>query len=589
MTTTARFLLRATALALLLLPPAGAAAASCGDPATPIARIQGTGDHSPMAGQTVTVEAVMSHDSRQKGGFQGFYLQQADHQTDSDPRTSEALFVYTRRSTGDIGDRLRITGTVKEFHGLTELVGIKALTRCGREPVPAPVALSLPWPQHPESLENMRVRFEQPLTVIDSHNLARYGELTLAQADQVNATEYLEPGPSAQQANERQRLHRVVLDDGRRQQQPRPVPWPPGGLTANNSVRAGNRFGQLAGVLDFRFGDWRLQPEAMPELLKANPRQPPPARPEQPHLRLVTLNLANYFNGNGDGQGFPTSRGARSQTDYEHQHQRLLAALRAPDPDILALTELENDGYGATSSVATLAEALGPRWRVVTTPGADGQDEIRTALLYRSDRVQTSGRAERLTTGLFQHRGRPPVTQVFRAKDGDTGVRITALHLKSKSCRGATGADLDQRDGQGCYNDRRVRAAQAIMQWLSESPKPDHLAGTLITGDLNAYALETPLEVFRSAGFASMVHQLQPCDASTCPHYTYRYKGARGSLDYALASDPLQPRILTAATWLLNADEPRALAYDGPLGIKSVLPWRSSDHNPVITDIRLGH
>ncbi|MEP5462047.1 MAG: endonuclease, partial [Marinobacter alexandrii] len=101
------------------------------------------------------------------------------------------------------------------------------------------------------------------------------------------------------------------------------------------------------------------------------------------------------------------------------------------------------------------------------------------------------------------------------------------------------------------------------------------------------YAREAPLEVFRSAGFTSMVHQLQPCDARTCPQYTYRYKGARGSLDYALASGSLQPRILTAATWLLNADEPRALAYDGPLDVTSALPWRSSDHNPVITDIRL--
>ena len=585
--TATRILLRAIALALLSLPLAGAAAASCGDPATPIARIQGAGDHSPMAGQTVTVEAILSQDSRHQGGFQGFYLQQADHQTDSDPRTSEALFVYTRRSLGEIGDRLRITGTVKEFHGLTELVGIKAMTRCGREPVPAPIVLTLPWPQPPETLENMRVRFEQPLTVIDSHNLGRYGELTLARTDQVNATEYLEPGPSAQLATERQRLQRVVLDDGHRQQQPRPVPWPPGGLTADNTVRAGDRFGQLVGVLDFRFGDWRLQPQATPELLPANPRQPPPARPEQPHLRLVTLNLANYFNGDGDGQGFPTSRGASSQADYEHQHQRILAALRAPDPDILALTELENDGYGVASSVADLAEALGPSWRVVTTPGADGQDEIRTALLYRSDRVQTSGPAERLTSGLFRHRGRPPVTQVFHAKNGDTGVRITALHLKSKSCRGATGADQDQQDGQGCYNDRRVRAAEAIVHWLSELPAPDNLAGTLVTGDLNAYAREAPLKVFRSAGFTSMVHQLQPCDARTCPQYTYRYKGARGSLDYALASGSLQPRILTAATWLLNADEPRALAYDGPLDVTSTLPWRSSDHNPVITDIRL--
>ncbi|MEP2616144.1 MAG: endonuclease, partial [Marinobacter alexandrii] len=60
--TATRILLRAIALALLFLPLAGAAAASCGDPATPIARIQGAGDHSPMAGQTVTVEAILSQD-----------------------------------------------------------------------------------------------------------------------------------------------------------------------------------------------------------------------------------------------------------------------------------------------------------------------------------------------------------------------------------------------------------------------------------------------------------------------------------------------------------------------------------------------
>ncbi|MBW4935137.1 ExeM/NucH family extracellular endonuclease [Marinobacter sp. F4206] len=565
---------------------AGAAASSCGQSATPIARIQGSGHQSPMAGQTVTVEGIVTRDARGPGGFQGIYLQQADHQTDNDPRTSEALFVYTQRSAGTPGERLRVTGQVKEYHGLTELVGIQTMTVCGREALPEPAPVWLPWSAPPESLENMRVRFEQPLTVIDSYNLSLYGELTLAPTDQIRATEYLAPGTAALKASERNRNRRIVLDDGRRQRDPRPLPWPPGGLSPAQTVRAGDRVSGLIGTLDFRFGDWRLQPESTPVFAPANPRQPPPSRPTEPHIRLLTMNLANYFNGNGQGLDFPTTRGARTQLQYRDQHERLVAALQAPDPDILALSEMENDGYGPESSVADLARALGPAWRVVATPDADGSDEIRTTLLYREDRIDTVGIPTRLTSGPFQHRGRPPLSQTFRPRQGGAAVRIVTVHLKSKSCRNAVGADRAQNDGEGCYTRRRVHAAEAVLDWLPSLSAPPDLAGTVITGDLNAYARETPLDVFREAGFTSMVHHLQPCTPESCRHYTYRYKGEKGSLDYALASDSLKPRILTAATWLLNADEPRALDYRGPVEAAQTSPWRSSDHNPVITDIR---
>ncbi|MDX5329547.1 MAG: endonuclease, partial [Marinobacter sp.] len=69
--------------------------------------IQGSGSASPMVGQTVTVEGILTQDSRHKGGFGGFYLQQADSETDQDPATSEALFIYTRQAAGKPGQRLR--------------------------------------------------------------------------------------------------------------------------------------------------------------------------------------------------------------------------------------------------------------------------------------------------------------------------------------------------------------------------------------------------------------------------------------------------------------------------------------------------
>lgn len=587
MTSPTLFFRAAAVLAAGLLPSAVLAELACGHPATAIAAIQGDGAASPLAGQTVTVEGIVTLDSRAEGGFGGFYLQQADTETDRNTETSEALFVYTRRKAGAPGHRLRVTGTVKEFHGLTELVSIREVQDCGPAPQPEAMVVALPWRQNPEALENMRVRFDEPLTIIDNYNLARYGELTLAAADQVQPTELYPPGPTALALSAEQQRHRVHLDDNRAQRNPRPVPWPPEGRSSATTVRAGDRVRSLAGVLDFRFDAWRVQPGSPPVFVNANPRPPAPARPSEASLRIMALNLANYFNGNGRGAGFPTPRGADTEAGFHRQQARLINALLAPDPDILAVTELENDGYGPDSAIASLARALGEHWQYVRTPGADGSDAIRTALLFRADRVTPVGQAQRLARGPFRSAGRPPLTQVFRPSGTDVSVRVIVPHLKSKSCRGARSGNLDQKDGQGCYAQRRAEEARALADWATNLPVTQGLAGTLITGDLNSYAREQPLSILEAAGFTSAVHLRHACTARDCPRYTYRYRGAKGSLDYALVSRPLIRRIVSADSWLINADEPPALGYQGDLAASDDAPWRSSDHNPVILDLQL--
>ncbi|MFP3976674.1 ExeM/NucH family extracellular endonuclease [Marinobacter sp. KMM 10035] len=572
---------------LALLPASQIlAATSCGSPATPISEIQGRADSSPLVGHRVTVEGVLTLDARMRGGFTGFYLQQADAETDENPETSEALFVYTRKKTGTPGERLRVTGTVKEFHGLTELVNIKTIQSCGPAGLPEAQFLSLLQPGAFESLESMRVRIAQPLTIIDSWNLARYGELTLAVSDQVVPTEYQEPGPKAAADAARNQQQRLLLDDGRGVRQPTPIPWPPGGLTSTSTIRSGDSVHDIAGILDYRFGAWRIQPERPPIFSTVNTRPSAPPRPDTPHIRVMTMNLENYFNGDGEGNGFPTTRGAPTTKAYKFQHKRLVEALQQPDPDILAVTELENDGYSETSAIAQLTRALGPDWSFIATPGADGNDQIRTGLLYRHDRVIAVGQPERLTNGLFRQQGRPPLMQAFRPRGQHSSIQVVVPHLKSKSCRGATGKNQDTNDGPGCYAHRRSEAAQALVQWLGQLPKTSAHVGTLITGDLNSYYKEAPLHTLKLAGFTSMVHHFHPCSAQQCDHYTFRYKGEKGTLDYALASSSLLPRVLNASTWAINADEPRALGYKANLPGTAALPWRSSDHNPVIIDIR---
>ena len=562
------------ALFLLFQSPLSLAQAACGKPATPIASVQGAGEQSPMAGKQVTVEGILTRDARQGTGLQGFYLQQADNETDDNPATSEALFVYTRKNGGREGDRLRVRGYVKEYHGLTELVRISELLSCGRGEKPAPVEVSLPWDdkQPPEALENMRIKLAGPLTVIDQYFLYRYGQVTLATSDQWIPTQRQRPGREIPQVIANQQKARLILDDGRSHTNPDKITW----LGTNLPPRAGDQTGTMTGILDYRFNAWRFHPDSPVTLQRRNPRPDVPARPADANLRVMAINLQNYFNGNGQGGGFESSRGARTRAALRHQTDKLVAALTAPDPDVIAVMELEADGYGEHSSLAQLADALGEPWQYIRTDPARSRRAIRNGLLYRPDRAEPRGTPRLLE--LAPQQGRPVLAQTFRPVGSEQQVRIAVAHLKSKSCRNATGNNPDQGDGQGCWARSRTRAAERVADWLNELPNPHNGRGTLLVGDLNSYAMEDPLTALARAGFRN----LAPEHA-----YSFRYKGRRGTLDYALADPTLAPSVLNSLYWAINSDEAPGLAYDGPDHTRQGGLWRSSDHDPVITDLRL--
>ncbi len=566
-------------------------AADCGTDSTPIAQIQGNGDVSPLVGETVTVEGIMTLDARSDGGFQGFYLQQADHQTDKNPRSSEALFIYTPETGGQPGHSIRVTGLVKEYHGLTELVRITVLKDCGAAPLPAAIPVQLPWPEgaHPEHLENMRISISQPLTVIDHYNLGRYGELTLAPSLQFIATQTIAPGPGAVALARTQQATRITLDDGLGKRHPEPVPYPAPGLALDHTVRAGDRVRRLQGVLDYRFGSWRLQPLSTPEFQAVNPRPEPPRRPEGSSLRIATMNLENYFNGDGDGGGFPTVRGAGSQAALKRQTARLVATLTSLNADIIAVMEIENDGSGPESAVARLAAAMGENWHF-SVSGQHHHDVIRSAFLFDSRKVEVNSAPKNIATGPFKNAGRAPLVQTFRVPHSARRIRVVATHFKSKSCRGAKGLNRDQNDEQGCFGATRTRAAEAVIDWLAKTPPEANNpldsdsgidVGTLITGDLNSYAMEPPLTRFRDAGFVDLIRHFQGLES-----YSYRYRGGAGTLDYMLADATLTPYVINAASWAVNADEPPALGYQDQSTLASV-PWRSSDHDPIVLDLAL--
>lgn len=582
-------------LLVSLMALSGNLHARCGSDSLKLSDVQGSGESSPLVGQPVTVEGIITMDSRNPSGWRGFYLQQADGEADNHSPTSDALFIYTDRSGGEVGSRVRVTGQVKEYHGLTELTRVSDLTVCGFNKLPQATPVQLPWPgqKPPEHLENMRVTLTGPLALIGHYSFARYGELILADRPQITPTELLPPGPAALEMAELQLLNRLYLDDGRSTRNPELLPWPASRLSKGESIRAGDQLSGLTGILDFRFGHWRLQPTREPQVSERNPRPEAPPKPPLATLRVVTFNLGNFFNGDGKGKDFADSRGARNEEQLAAQTSRLIATLIAMDPDVIAAVEMENDDYGDTSAIADLAAALGPDWQFVATPGATGTDAIRTDLLYRADRVRTLGQPLRLTGSTPGYRGRPPVVQLFQPITGDkqASVRIVVPHFKSKACGGAKGANKDQQDGQGCYAQRRTDAADTLADWLDSLPEEEKVAGafagTLVTGDLNSYAREWPIQRLENAGLTNLIRARHDCSPDDCAQTTYRYQGRQGSLDYSMGSERLLEQVVDAGVWPINAAEFPAIGYQGTVAVPADMPSRSSDHDPIYTDLAL--
>ncbi|ADV25931.1 Endonuclease/exonuclease/phosphatase [Pseudoxanthomonas suwonensis 11-1] len=552
---------------LLLAPPlalAGPASSALGSLA------RGEAPTGPLR-----VEGVVTGDFR--AGLGGFYLQDAG---DSDPATPDALLVQAGPELAvppgfGPGMHCQASGELVELRAGADRLRALAAASIGpcRAAVPAePVRVSA-LPSSWEPLEGMRVRIEAPLTVTGTHALERYGELTVSFAGrQWQPSEIALPGTPEHArlaaANARQRL---LLDDGSGQRDPQSIPY----LGEASTPRVGSIVQGVEGILERRHGSWRIQVE-QPLQLQAAGRPQPPRVPGT--LKVAAFNLENLFNGDGRGGGFPTKRGARTHAAMQAQLAKLVATVHGLDPDIAALMELENDGYGPESSIAQLVDALnadGAQWRFVDAGHGPGGDTIRVGLIYRADRVVARGEPAVLEGGPFGERSRVPLAQAFVRKGGKRDLVVVANHLKSKGCSEATGADADRGDGQGCWNALRTDSARRLHAWLKTHPVGSRAGRVVMLGDFNAYAMEDPLHWLRSEGgwvdaFAA---------AGIERPWSYVYDGLSGRLDHALLSPSLVPALRGAAEWHVNADEPDDAGYAGR---NEPGPWRSSDHDPLL-------
>ncbi|WP_292889562.1 ExeM/NucH family extracellular endonuclease [Microbacterium sp.] len=596
---------------------------------TAIAAIQGTGDASPLNGQTATTRGVVTA-AYPSGGFAGYYVQTENTGGAIDfasHTASDGLFVYSPSTVGQVavGDVVQVTGTVGEYFGLTQLtVSSGGVTKVGTGSIaPATVAVPRDAAQR-ESLEGMLIAPQGAYTVSNTYSTNQYAEIGLATGTTplITPTEIARPGTAEYTAAVADNAARgITLDDGASinflgsaTNKAIPLPY----LTKTTvSVGAAATFTRPV-VLDYRNNTWKLQPTA--QLTADNDAQVSPAtfsnvRQAAPaavggDIKVATFNVLNYFTTTGDtltGCSFYTdragtpitvntgcdARGAANATSLQRQQDKIVTAITTLGADVVSLEEIENSavfGKNRDSALSTLTAALNTAagsdvWAFVASPSTlpASEDVIRTAFIYKKATVRTEGDSRILTTGSAFDNARRPLAQKFGlvGKGDDSTFIAIANHFKSKGS--GTGANADQGDGQGASNASRVAQAGDLVSFANGLKSEWGTDRVFLMGDFNAYSKEDPIKVLTDAGYIDQ--------GSKSGKYSYSFSGQSGSLDHVFASSAADQRVRGADIWNINSGESIALEYSrynyNATNFYDTSAFRSSDHDPVLVGVDL--
>ncbi len=531
--------------------------------------IQGSERRSIYTGETVSLEAVVTATFLADDALGGFFVQ--DPLGDGKAATSDGLFIRLPRS-GPLkdtaiaaGDIVRVSGKVLERGEQTQLDRLSELSVCGYYGLitPTDVQLDMASATDWERYEGMLIRFPEVLTVTETYNLGRYGEVSLSAGGRLYQ-------PNNGQDATDNAARRLLLNDGSTVENPDIIPY----LQADLTLRLGDTVSDLtAVVVNYGLNAYRLEPAIAPRFERANPRLSQPSDVGG-SLKVAGFNVLNFFSS-------LQARGADSREEFLRQQEKIVSALAAINADVFGLIEVENNGEKAIGQLTkALNTAVGAEnYTFVPDPDSGtGSDQIKQALIYKPGKLELLA----VSSDPAAIHDRPPVAATFRQLDSGEIFTVVVAHFKSKGGCPPTG---DTDEGQGCWNLRRGAQAQALADFVTKLQERSGDPDVLIVGDLNSYRLENPVKLLENEGFVNLDNRL-PLDE----RYTYVFFGESGTLDYALASSELDPQVSGFTIWHINSDEPRVLDYNteyNPAYVYRPYPFRSSDHDPVIVGLDL--
>jgi predicted extracellular nuclease len=567
--------------------------------------IQGTTRLSPLVGkQVVDVPGIVTG-VRSFGSSQGFFFQ--DPNPDSDPRTSEGIFVYTGSAKVAVqpGDSIKVAGKVSEFY--PDETGAKSLYQSNTEidsptitvlssgnPLPAAEVLgpdTVPTAFSPtggniesldlqpdkyaldffESREGMRVEVDDARVVGPTD---KYNELYVTTKPTQNpsvrgGTVYL-----GYDDNNSGRLEVQSL-----------IPF---SQTPFPKANVGDKLaGATAGPLDYtQFGGYVVQATQLGGYVSGGLQPETTSKQTVDELAVATYNVENL-----------------APTDPQAKYDRLATNLvhNLAGPDIVSLEEIQ-DNSGATDDGTVAADqtltkfanavvaAGGPQYKwteIDPTNDADGGQpggNIRIAFFYNPKRVslvdRPGGDATTATTIVNNHgqaelsispgrvdptnpawnASRKPLAAEFRFQGRE--VIVIGNHLVSK-----LGDQPDVGRNQPPARSSEVQRGQqtaALRAFVDQILSVNKKANIVIPGDFNDMQFSPTVATLTAGGkLRDLVNEL-PANQ----RYSYVYQGNSEVLDHLLVS--------TA---------PRGVQYD-VVHVNSEFADQASDHDPQVVRFR---
>ncbi|WP_236621062.1 ExeM/NucH family extracellular endonuclease [Rhodopirellula sallentina] len=562
-----------------------------------------------FVGKTVEVCGVVVADYRGPDQLGGVYLQDADAKDAGD---SSTMFLRIDRSEAvSVGDHIHVKGVLVRAGERPQLKpdvseGSVAVRNDGKIASARPHELTfdgreIDW----KSLDGRLVRFTDDMIVTDTHDLARYGQVTLSANERLYvATEMIDPNDAdpagvstAGDSNvaavnafdDLSRNRSIVLDDGSAKENPESLYLLNATENSNGTrtLRVGTRIKNLTGIVTNVRGRFMVMPSGNLDIEYAE-------RPAVPDLgecdvKIASFNVLNYFTTIDNGRN--QARGADNAEEFQRQEAKLVSALNALDADVIGLMEMENKPGVEKRLVAALnRDVEGTPYQGVGRPDGlsdapGGGNAIRVGIIYRRDRVKPVDSVQMVVDPAF-YDARTPLVQTFHRVGEKTRFTVVVNHFKSKGSRGAKGADRDMKDGQGANNASRRKQAEALVEYVAALQQKHGAVNLLILGDLNAYSQEDPIDTLRAAGLIDLVHT----HSSEEKPYSYVYYGRAGCLDHAFATPELASMVSNTAIWHINSSEPKFLDYNLEFNPKPYYQpdaFRSSDHDPVLVGLDL--
>jgi len=592
---------------------------------TAIHDIQGSGIQSPIAGSLVYTTGVVTG---VKGA--GFWMQTPDAEADSNPATSEGVYVYTGSTPPAavaVGNLVRVSGTVQEYvpsadpyqRPLTEISGSPSVTLLSSgQPLPAPVVLTADMLTPSGGLDQ----------------LERYEGM------RVTAASLRVVGPTGGYTNESSAtgtsdgLFYAVLGNTPRPfrepgiEAPTPVSgeipqWDGnpeiltvdsdtlGGASTALDLSAGAVVTGMTGPLDYSYRHYVLVRDPAVAIETTPGVTPQPARaPGADEFTVAGYNMERFFDTTADGNSAPTLTAAAFAMRLSKASVAIRDYLNLPD--ILAVVEMENlstlqqvadkvnadavsEGLADPQYVPYLQEGndvggidVGFLVKTATVGASVARVEVTGVTQYGKDTTWTEPSGN---TSLLNDRPPLALDAVVHWGDGRT-FPITVIAVHQRSLNGA-----DTLDAAG----DRVRAKrQAQAEFLAnliqgmQTDDPDRRITVL--GDFNAFQfndgyvdaintiLGTPTPDAQTLIAGDGVDLVNP-DLTNLgellpegQNYSFTYDGSAQTLDHVLVNDALV--LATTAFGMdharINADFPEVARND------ATSPARLSDHDPVV-------